>query len=117
MYGPDFFTMLAPHFYGVVDRTVSRSPANEEGVAFLVAVNFRHRNFFGELPQFIAAFRRHCHVQFRTAGRVTHLVVLESTDERIFSVAHDRAGRDVLRDALEIVRLETALAWSEIGFR
>src|SRR5204863_1542749 len=56
MYGPDFFTMLSPHFYGVVDRTVSRSPANEEGVAFLVAVKFRHRNFFGELPQFIAAF-------------------------------------------------------------
>src|SRR5207237_5059914 len=49
MYGPDFFAVLAPHFYGVVDRSVSRSPADEQRVAFLVTIDFRHWNFFGEL--------------------------------------------------------------------
>ena len=85
-----------------MDRTVSRSPANEERVAFLIAINFRHRNFFGEFAQFIATLRRHRHVQFRAAGGVPHLVVLESADKRIFSVENARAGRDVLRDTLEI---------------
>src|SRR5258707_15245958 len=56
-------------------------------------------------------------MQFRAAGGVPHLVVFESADERIFSVKDARAGRDVLRDTLEIVRLETALAWCEIGLR
>src|SRR5438046_9376699 len=110
MYGPDVFAMLAPHFYRVVDRTVSRSPTDKQGVAFLVAVNFRHRNFFGEFPQFIAAFRSHRHVQLRAAGGMAHLVVFESADERIFPVKDARAGRDVLRDTLKVIRIETALA-------
>src|SRR5207237_10240163 len=36
---------------------------------------------------------------------------------RICAFKDARAGRDVLRDTLEIVRLETALAWCEIGLR
>src|SRR5260370_39621037 len=50
MYGADFFAVLAPHLHRIVDRTVSRSPTDEKGIAFLVAVNFRHWNFLGELP-------------------------------------------------------------------
>src|SRR5437762_4317035 len=46
-----------------------------------------------------------------------HLVVFESADKRIFPVEDARAGRDVLRDTLKIVRFEPALAWREIGFR
>src|SRR6266700_435112 len=48
---------------------------------------------------------------------MTHLVVFEPTDKRIFSVEDARAGRDVLCDTLKIVRLDTALAWREIGLR
>jgi hypothetical protein len=54
-------------------------------------------------------------MQLRTSGWVAHLVVFESADKRIFSVAHDRTGRDVLRDTLEIVRLEPTVARREIG--
>src|SRR6266550_7565915 len=109
--------MLAPHFYRIMDRTVSRSPADEQRVAFLIAINFRHRNFFGEFAQFVATLRRHGHVQFRAARGMPHLVVFESADERIFSVKDARARRDVLRDTLELIRLEAALAWCEIGLR
>src|SRR6202023_2964721 len=45
----DLFAVLARHFHRIVDRSVSRTPTDEESVAFLVAVNFWHRNFFGEL--------------------------------------------------------------------
>src|SRR5882757_11113341 len=48
---------------------------------------------------------------------MAHLVVFESADERIFPIKDARAGRDVLGDTLKIVRLETALAWCEIGLR
>ena len=90
---PSFLAVLARAFHRVVDRAVGRAPADEKDVAFLVAVNFRHRNFLGELLEFVAALRGHGHVQLRAAGGVAHLVVLEAGDERIFSVEHRRAGR------------------------
>ena len=112
----DFFAVLAPHFHRVVDRAVSRTPTDEERVALLVAVNFRHRNFFGELAQFVAAFGGHGHVQLRAAGRMPHLIVLESGQERIFSIENASAGRDVLRDLIELIR-HVRLPRSEIRFR
>src|ERR1700716_2499680 len=48
---------------------------------------------------------------------MTVLIVFEAGDERIFPIEHARAGRNVLGDALEIVGLESAFAWSEIRFR
>src|SRR5438874_8346838 len=110
MYGPDFFTVLARHLHRIMDRPIGRSPADEKSVAFLIAVNFGHWNFFSEFPQFIAPLRRHRHVQFRTASGVAHLVVFESAYKGIFPVEDARAGRDMLCDTLKIVRFETALA-------
>jgi hypothetical protein len=67
----------------------------------VIAVNFGHRNFFSELAQFVATLRRHRHVQLRAAGWVTHLVVLETGEQRIFSVENARARRNVLRDLID----------------
>ena len=46
-----------------------------------------------------------------------HLIVLETGDERIFSIEHARPGRNVLSDMLEVVGLEAGGARGEIGFR
>src|SRR2546422_3301410 len=103
----DFFSMIARLLRRVVDRTVSRSPADQENVAFFVAINFRHRNFLSEFAQFIAALRRHHHVQFRTARGVTHFVVLEARQKRIFAVQNPRAGGDMLRNRVYWVWLKS----------
>src|SRR6266446_3013988 len=55
-------------------------------------------------------------MQFRAAGRVTHLVMLEARQKRIFSIEHARPGRDVLRDALEVVGLEPGRTRREVRF-
>src|SRR3954467_4279308 len=89
----DFLPCSAGAFHSVVDRTVSRAPADKQRVAFLVAVNFRHRKFFSELAEFVPALGGHGHVQLRAASRVSHLVVLEAGHEWIFAVADGRAGR------------------------
>src|SRR5438270_7042970 len=47
---------------------------------------------------------------------MAHLVVLETRQKRIFSIYHARPGRDVLRDALEVVRLEPGRARGEVRF-
>ena len=79
----------------------------------MIAVNFGHRNFFSELAQFVATLRRHRHVQLRAAGWVTHLVVLESGEQRIFSVEDARARRNVLRDLIDRIRL-VCLPWRKV---
>src|SRR5438105_6252937 len=48
---------------------------------------------------------------------MAHLVVLEARQKRIFSIEHARPGRDVLRDALEVVGLEPGRARGEVRFR
>ena len=112
----DFFSMIARLFHRVVDRAISRSPADQENVAFFVAINFRQRNFLGEFAQFIATLRRHHHVQFRTARGVTHLVVFESGQKRIFAVENPRARGNMLSNRVDRVRLKS-LAWREVRFR
>src|SRR5947207_15337843 len=110
-----FLSVIARLFNSVVDRAISRSPADQENVALLVAINFRHRNFLGEFAQLIAALRRHHHVQFRTARGVTHFVVLETRQKRIFAVENPRAGRDMLRNRVYWVWLKS-LTRREVGF-
>src|SRR5436190_10903433 len=111
----DFFSVIARLFRRVVDRAVSRSPADQENVAFFVAINFRHRNFLSECAQLIATLRRHHHVQFWTARGVTHFVVLEARQKRIFTVENPRARRDMLRNRVEWAWLKT-LTGREAGF-
>ncbi len=48
---------------------------------------------------------------------MTVLIVFETGDEWIFPVEHARAGRDVLRNFFEIVRLEPAFARRQVRFR
>ena len=102
----DLLAMFAAKLHGVVDRAVGGTPADEERVAFLVAEHFRDGQFLGELAEFVAALGGHGHVQLRAAGRVAHLVVLEAGHERVFAVENAGAGRDVLGDGVERVRLE-----------
>src|SRR6266478_7249061 len=45
---------------------------------------------------------------------MAHLVVLEARQKRIFSIEHPRPGRDVLRDALEVVGLEPGRTRREV---
>src|ERR1700720_3494365 len=87
-----FFSVIARLFHRVVDRAISRSPADQENVAFFVAINFRNRNFLSEFAQLIATLRRHHHVQFRTARGMTHFVVLEARQKRIFAVENSLSG-------------------------
>src|SRR4051794_25434263 len=112
---PDFFAMISREFYRVVDRTVSRSPADQKNIALVVAINFRHWNFLSEFAQFITTLRRHNHVQFRTPRGVTHFIVLESRQKRIFAVQNPRARRNMLSNRIDRVGLES-LAWREVGF-
>src|SRR6476646_9658225 len=102
----DSFSMIARLFHRVVDRAVSRSPADKENVPFFVAINLRHRNFLSEFAQFIATLRRHHHMQFWTARRMTHFIVLESRQKRIFSVENPRARRNMLSNRIDRVGLE-----------
>ena len=78
MQGADFFTALAREFYPIVNRSVSGTPPDQKNVASFITVNFWHRNFFSQLSQFIAALRRHRHVQLWIARRMAHLVVLKT---------------------------------------
>src|SRR4029453_10260471 len=94
----DFFSVVARLFYRVVDRTVSRSPTDEQGVAFLLAINFRQRKFLSEFARFFATLCRHHHVQFWTARGVTHLIGFESRQKRIFAVENPRARGNMLRN-------------------
>src|SRR5947207_4019456 len=96
----NFLAVLARHFHRIVDRAVSRTPADEEGVALFVAVNFRDRNFLGELAQLVPPLRSHGHVQLRTASRMSHLVVLESGQKWIFSVEDAGSRRNMLCDLI-----------------
>ena len=81
------------------------NPSRRGGVAFLIAKDFRHRNFFSQLAQFVATLRCHCHVQLRAAGRMTQFVVLEAGEKRIFSLENTCPRRDVLRDLIDRIRL------------
>ena len=54
-------------------------------------------------------------MELRTAGRVTHFVVLKSGEKRVFSIENARAGRDVLCDLIDWIRLE-GLARCQIRF-
>src|SRR6266576_6203460 len=112
----DFFPVLTRLFHRVVDRAVSRAPANEQRVSFLVYVNFRYRNFLSESAQLIAALCRHHHVQLRTAGGMTHFIVLESRQKRVFAVENPGAGRDMLGDGIDRGRCKS-LAWREVRLR
>src|SRR5437899_5794066 len=47
---------------------------------------------------------------------MAHLVVLEARQKRIFSIEHARPGRNVLRDALQVVGLEPGRARGEVRF-
>ena len=71
----------------------------------MIAVNFRHRNFFGEFAQFVATLRCHGHVKLRASGRMTHFVVLKTCEQRVFSIENARARRNVLRDLIDRIRL------------
>ena len=73
-----FLAMFAREFHRVVDRPVSGTPADEQRATILIAIDLGQRNFLGELAQFVAALRRHGHVQLRAAGRMAHFVVFEA---------------------------------------
>src|SRR5262249_13191942 len=100
----DLFSLLARHRNSVVDWSASGTPSDHQGVALLIAVNFRHRNFFGVLWQFVTALCRHGHMQLGAASRMTHFVVLESRQERVFSVEDARARWNVLCDLVDRIR-------------
>src|SRR5437868_14962274 len=107
---PDFFAMISCEFHRIVDRPVSRSPADQKNVALAVATNFRHWNFLSEFAQFITTLRRHNHVQFRTPRGVTHFIVLESRQKRIFAVQNTSARRNMMSNRIERVGL-ASLSW------
>jgi len=67
----DFLALGASPVHGFADGTVSGTPADEEDIALVVAVDFGTGEFFGELAEFVAAFGGHLHMQRGVAGRVT----------------------------------------------
>ena len=68
-------------------------------------VDFGERNFLGQLLEFTPALGSHRHMEGRTAGGMSHFVMLETGDHRVFSADHPSARRCMPGDCLDGIRL------------
>src|SRR5690606_34041480 len=99
----DLLALLAGAVDRLAQRAVGRAPADEEDVAFLVAVNFGAGQRLGQSLQFFAPLRRHLLMLSRVARRMTELVMFETGDGRIGRALDAGAGRGMAGDGVDRV--------------
>src|SRR5262249_13391340 len=91
--------------HSLADRSLCRTPADEEEVPFGWAIDLRSRETLCQRLKFLSATGHHWHVKLWRAGRMAHFIVLEAGGNWIFA-AHDACARsDVMSDAIRRVQI------------